>query len=247
MWTNNQRDKLLFKLPLVSIMSTLGDDVPMLDISQMDFYRMQIETGNDLEQYTATNWFRRVLLSESDPPIVTILRSGVVQVLLGILARGNSQNEQLISMLQHEAAWALNIFCEGESEYIQFVVKQGAVPCFVRLLHSTTNEDIKEQASLALGNIASDSIQLRDMVIKAGAVKVMAKKFNPDAGASLVRATMWAMSTFCQGKPAPSLDVVRVLVPLLAMNVNSQDIEAVANACSALSYIADGEDDSEVR
>ena len=226
-----------------------------MDLSQIGFYRSMIETGNDLEQYTATNWFRKVLSIDPDPPIDAILKSGVVPVMVGILARVNSNNERLNTMLQYETAWALSNLCSGESEYVQYLVDQGAVPCFVRLLYSG-NEDIFEQASLALGNIAADSIQHRDAVIEAGAIDAMAEvanTFDSKTRISSVRVTAWAMSNFCKGNPAPSLDSVSVLVPLLAMNVNGRDIEAVANSCAALSYIADGAgaadgaDDSEVR
>lgn len=49
-------------------------------------------------------------------------------------------------------------------------MKAGAIPKFVALLRSP-EENVCEQAVWALGNIAGDGPQLRDMVIDAGAVQ----------------------------------------------------------------------------
>jgi len=54
------------------------------------------------------------------------------------------------------------------------VVKANAVPQFVALL-SSPEENVQEQAVWAIGNIAGDGPQLRDVVIDAGGVEPILK------------------------------------------------------------------------
>tara|TARA_R110002050_G_scaffold103246_1_gene212249 strand:+ start:660 stop:896 length:237 start_codon:yes stop_codon:yes gene_type:complete len=51
--------------------------------------------------------------------------------------------------------------------FSQLVVSQDAIPRFVALLNSP-NEQLREQAAWALGNIAGDSPSFRDRVLQAG-------------------------------------------------------------------------------
>ncbi len=118
------------------------------------------------------------------------------------------------------------------------------MPIFIRLLLSP-NEDVREQAAWALGNVAGDSVQCRDLVLAAGALPALlqvSQTFSDQSRLTTIRNVTWTLSNLCRGKPAPDFEVVRPALPLLARLLFSQDIETITDACWALSYISDGPD-----
>lgn len=115
----------------------------------------------------------------------------------------------------------------------------GAVPIFVRLLMSS-NDDVREQAVWALGNIAGDSPPCRDLVLQAGAMQPLLNQLNQNSKLSMLRNATWTLSNFCRGKPQPDFELVKPSLPTLASLVFSPDEEVLTDACWALSYLSDG-------
>jgi HEAT repeat protein len=115
----------------------------------------------------------------------------------------------------------------------------GAVPIFVRLLMSP-NDDVREQAVWALGNIAGDSPPCRDLVLQAGAMHPLLNQLHQNSKLSMLRNACWTLSNFCRGKPQPDFEMVKPALPTLAQLVFSPDDEVLTDACWALSYLSDG-------
>jgi Armadillo/beta-catenin-like repeat len=64
------------------------------------------------------------------------------------------------------------------------------------------------QAVWALGNVAGDSPQLRDMVLKHNALLALLLQLNEHTKLSMLRNATWTLSNFCRGKPQPNFEQV---------------------------------------
>ncbi|KAK7064307.1 importin subunit alpha [Favolaschia claudopus] len=169
-------------------------------------------------QLDATTKFRKLLSKEKNPPI---------EALLNFLQTGHS-------MLQFEAAWALTN------------IASGAVPEFINLLSSPTL-DVREQAVWALGNIAGDSPQCRDYVLRQGALRPLLTLLSEQHKLSMLRNATWTLSNFCRGKaPQPEWICIFQISPALTVLtklIYSLDDEILIDACWAISYLSDGSND----
>ncbi|KAK3012267.1 hypothetical protein RJ639_012178 [Escallonia herrerae] len=187
-------------------------------------------------QVDATMQFRKLLSIERSPPIDEVIKAGVIPRFVDSLGRHD------LPQLQFEAAWALTNVASGTSEHTQVVIQHGAVPKFVQLL-SSASDDVREQAVWALGNVAGDSPNCRDLVLGHGALMPLLAQLNEHSKLSMLRNATWTLSNFCRGKPPTLFEQVKPALPVLRQLIHLNDEEVLTDACWALSYLSDGPND----
>lgn len=120
------------------------------------------------------------------------------------------------------------------------MVQEGALPKLQALLTSP-RLDVAEQAVWALGNIAGDGPQTRDMVLGCNVLNDFLRLIKPETSMSLLRNIVWAISNLCRNKnPPPDFNIVKAALPTLAKLLYYNDKDVLADTCWALSYLTDG-------
>jgi importin subunit alpha-1 len=203
------------------------------DISILPQLLQAMITGDVGVKFQATQQVRKLLSIEKTPPIQPVIEIGMVPHLVQFIQQDSLPD------LQFEAAWALTNIASGNADQTKCVVDAGTIPLFIRMLGSA-NIDVKEQAVWALGNIAGDSPQLRDMCLRNAVIPALLDVFRTSDKVSILRNATWCLSNLCRGKPQPVLEAIEPALPVLANVLHSTDSEVVTDALWALSYISDG-------
>jgi len=191
-----------------------------------------IRSNEPRVQYERVMQVRKMLSIERNPPIQQIIESGIVPRLIEFLKRPENPG------LQFEAAWALTNIASGTTDHTREIINNGAVPIFVQLLKSPS-EDVREQAVWALGNIAGDSPECRNLVLEAGVLEPLLTLCNQNSKLTLLRNATWSLSNLCRGKPLPPFQSIQSALPVLSALLFMKDEEVLTDACWAFSYISD--------
>jgi len=202
-------------------------------LEQIPALSQAIMTDDPQAQFNATQQFRKLLSIEQNPPIQEVIQAGVVPRFVQFLKEINRPD------LQFEAAWVLTNIASGNADQTRVVVEHGALPIFVQLLQSP-NDDVREQAVWALGNIAGDSPNFRDLVLQSGGLNPVMTVLRESEKTSMMRNATWTLSNLCRGKPPPPFEWVSPALGSLANLIYSTDVEVLTDACWALSYLSDG-------
>lgn len=202
-------------------------------VEQIPILSQMLISDDPQDQFNSTQQFRKLLSIEQSPPIQEVINAGVVPRFVQFLKEVNRPD------LQFEAAWVLTNIASGTADQTRVVVEQGALPIFVQLLQSP-NDDVREQAVWALGNIAGDSPNFRDLVLQSAGLQPIMQVLRESEKTSMMRNATWTLSNLCRGKPAPPFEWVSPALATLANLIYSSDVEVLTDACWALSYLSDG-------
>ncbi|XP_034044348.1 importin subunit alpha-8 [Thalassophryne amazonica] len=210
------------------------EKVPCLSIDDI----IKCVTSDCREAQTRGCRAARKLLSQAQrPPLKEIIDAGLLAYFVTFLGMDDEPT------LQFEAAWALTNIASGTSWHTQQVVEHGAVPVFISLLASPLLH-ISEQAVWALGNIAGDGPAYRDVLISCDVIPALLARISPETPLGYLRNLTWTLSNLCRYKnPSPPLSAVYQVLPSLTQLLYHNDKEILSDACWAISYLTDGDND----
>ncbi|XP_078447697.1 importin subunit alpha-like isoform X2 [Wolffia australiana] len=214
----------------VGISAEFSED-EMEKISEMALW---LCSEDQAQQIKASTYFRKITSLEETGPIDLVIKAGVVPRLVHFISRNDLQAQQF------EAARTLVNITSGTSEQTRVTVDDhDAVPNLVQLL-SSQNEELREQAVCALGNIAGDSSTCRDIVLANGALIQLISLLNPRSKLSMLRTASWALSNFFRGDPVTIDYQIKSALSVLQKLLYSNDDTILENACWGLAYLFGG-------
>jgi hypothetical protein len=234
---NKREEHILKRRNVPHIESTDSEDSEKPVTQSLETIVQNAASDQPALQLSAVQAARKLLSSDRNPPIDDLIASGMLPILVNCLLCHDNPS------LQFEAAWALTNIASGTSSQTQAVVQAGAVPLFLQLLESP-HQNVCEQAVWALGNIIGDGPQCRDYVIGLGIVKPLISFINPNVPLSFLRNVTWVMVNLCRNKdPPPPIEMIREILPALAMLIHHSDTNILVDTVWALSYLTDGGND----
>ena len=208
-----------------------------VDNSHFDVNLQLLYTGDEEQQLQTLMKIRKALSVGESPPIREILQTNILPKIIAYLGRHDNYH------LQFEAAWILTNIASGETEHTKHVLEHNGVTPLIALL-DTPHEDVKEQVAWALGNIIGDCNEFRDHAIQHGVVPALLRNLKPqEQRVSTVHNMTWTISNICRGKPAPPLDIILPVVPCLGWLLQYEDEKVLSDACWALCYVTDSDND----
>jgi len=209
-------------------------------VEQLPQYVHGCFTDQVATQFECCQRIRKLLSAENNPPIREVIESGVVPKLIQFL-----QNSRY-TKLQFEATWALTNIASGTVEHTSHVIRNGAIPILIGLLRSPCIE-VCDQAVWALGNIAGDSPQCRNLVLDSHILQNLVPfcrpcDLNDVKKLAFLRNATWLLSNLMRGRPSPAIDYIKPVVQALATLLETmEDIQILCDGCWGLSYVLDNE------
>uniref|UniRef100_A0A158Q8R1 Importin subunit alpha n=1 Tax=Elaeophora elaphi TaxID=1147741 RepID=A0A158Q8R1_9BILA len=181
---------------------------------------------------------RRFRTSDASDVADEIVALNLIPRIVDLLQTGSTFN------IRRTATHVVGAIVSICSMHTEAVVKSGVVPHLIDLINNPDHE-IRELTLFALGNIAGECCQYRDLCISHG----MAEKMTmvPDGTMTLMeaRCAVWAASNLCRGKDPPvDLEKIAVLLPLFNEALYSSDSLIISDACRAFGRLLDATPES---
>ncbi|KAH9619338.1 hypothetical protein KSS87_003805 [Heliosperma pusillum] len=207
-----------------------GEDGVELDSDMM----LEEEQGKGAQQkrVNALRQLRHLLSRSELPPVDVALEAGAVQVLVECLSFGSS-DEQLL-----EAAWCLTNIAAGQPEETKSLLP--ALPLLVAHLGEKSSLSVAEQCAWALGNVAGEGEDLRNVLLSQGALLPLARMILPDKG-STVRTAAWALSNLIKGPhPRAASELIRLdgVLNAISRHLRKSDDEIATEVAWVVVYLS---------
>ncbi|KAJ3423480.1 importin alpha [Anaeramoeba flamelloides] len=193
----------------------------------------QISDPNCQDPHLYVQELKIMVSSNNDPPIDDLLESKCVPLLVEFLQRENYQE------LQFESASVLASIASGTTLHTQYIVELDVIPIFIKLL-STKNISLLNQAILALGNIAGDSIEYRNEILSIGIFPILLDIITNIQSKAILGNAIWAVCNCVRRRPSPPLSITQDAFPIFKQLIQNNDLDLQIKSFYALSYLSNG-------
>lgn len=108
----------------------------------------------------------------------------------------------------------------------------------VKLLEEETDNYLKSNIIVIIGNIATESTSLRDQFILQGAIKSLQNVIESCHQLVLLSHASWAMCNMCMGAdPPPDFSKCSACIPTLAKLIPHENFQVMIYSCDAMAYL----------
>lgn len=184
------------------------------------------------KKVNALRELRRLLSRSEYPPVEIALKSGAIPLLAQCLSFG-SEDEQLL-----EAAWCLTNIAAGKPEETKALLP--TLPLLIAHLGEKGSSCVAEQCAWALGNVAGEGEDLRDLLLSQGALPPLARMMLPDKG-STVRTAAWTLSNLIKGPdPEAATELIKVdgVVDAILRHLKKSDVDLATEVAWVVVYLS---------
>jgi hypothetical protein len=234
---NREMNNLKRRIPTLSRMSLENE---LIDIDgYINNIIEKIRMGENLT--SALHSLGEILVNREygQKAITTIIQSRDIIYILSNIIKTSIQQPQL----QFEAAWCLTNLLSGESEVVMICLDCNVYQALICALKNMDYSHIGlvEQVIWALGNICASGGNFRDMVVNDRENDfiigdICKPIFHSNSVLSIIRTSVWTLSTFCCTYPNPPshperlIDLVKIFTYLIA-NTSDKLILTDASKC----------------
>ncbi|KAL0426389.1 UNVERIFIED_CONTAM: Importin subunit alpha-9 [Sesamum latifolium] len=178
---------------------------------------------------------RRLLSKSEYPPVEAALKAGVMPRLFNVFHLVHLMSRFEDSLL--EAAWCLTNIAAGKPEETKALLP--ALPLIIAHMGEKSSLPVAEQCAWALGNVAGEGEELRNVLLSQGALQPLARMMLPNKG-STVRTAAWALSNLIKGPdPKAATDLIRIdgVVDAILRHLKRGDEELATEVAWVVVYL----------
>eukprot|EP01084_Bolivina_argentea_P138999 244579_1 len=198
-----------------------------------------IDSTNNKRLFKVIQLTRKLTALVEDPPLQSIIDTGMISKLVQFLQDDKNINEEL----QHEVAWIFTNICSGTEEQTQYVIDKGVIPLFINLIKSTSYL-VQEQAIWALGNISGNNLNSRNLVLNNNILqqfvpicKNYLKLKNHKQGICVLRNVSWVVSNLCREGERPTWKYIEQIIECLFYLFKTNDNDILSTSGSAFNRL----------
>jgi len=205
--------------------------------SPEEMMRMICFDSEPSTQLEGVRKIRKSLSRNTNPPIQVFIKLGALPKLVSFLS-WNHNTDMLF-----EACWAITNIASGNSDQTKQLVEHKVIEPLIRLL--LCEERVADQAIWALGNIAGDSPEFRNLVLDCNildSLLTLADKLflNYQTNLHRIRNIAWTCTNLCRNRyPPTEMRYIEYILPLINKLMHIPDNQVVADALWGLSYVTD--------